>query len=143
MTIPDRVYGVLTDSTLLIPDQDAELLFSNMAELASLENGVLGYLNYYDTHPLDDLLEPGYGSWADKMNPVFNEKDKGYVLLVGETEIVPSFYIGESHFITYPGIPTTCTSRTSSTRTRPARQLDQSWWWGVSWAMIWTRSTAT
>jgi hypothetical protein len=105
VTIPTRVYGMLTDSTLLIPDEDAERLFSNMAELASLENGVLGYLQYYDTHPLDDLLEPGGRTWTDQLDPVFNEKDNGYVLLVGETEIVPSFYVGESNFATYPGIP--------------------------------------
>ena len=105
VTIPDRIYGVMTDNMLSEPDEDAELLFSNMAELASLENGVLGFLKHYDTHPLDDLLEPGYGSWNEKLSPAFDEKDQGYVLLVGETEIVPSFYIGESHFTTYPGIP--------------------------------------
>jgi uncharacterized repeat protein (TIGR01451 family) len=89
VTSPSRVYSVLADSN---PDRDAELLFSNMAELAALENGVVGFLLYYDTQTLNQRIEPG-GSWAEALSPSFSETDNGYVLIVGETEIVPSFYV--------------------------------------------------
>jgi hypothetical protein len=79
-------------------------VLASMAELAYLKNGVIGYLNSHDTHVLDDLVEPG-GDWAREMNSLFRHKDTGYLLIVGETEIIPSWYVGESHFVTYPGIP--------------------------------------
>jgi hypothetical protein len=96
VTHPDRVY-VLLDS----PSNDAEVLFSNMARLAALENGVLGYLLYYEADDLDDFVEPD-GWWAQALNPSFNQIDQGYVLIVGETEIVPSYYSGSSNFVTGP-----------------------------------------
>jgi hypothetical protein len=105
VTAPHFVYAYLTNSYQVSADPDAEWLFSNMAELASLENGVLGMLSWNRTQPLDDLLEPGNGSWADRLNPSFNEVDEGYVLIVGETEIVASHYAGGDNFTTYVGIP--------------------------------------
>ncbi|MGC9332622.1 MAG: C25 family cysteine peptidase, partial [Anaerolineae bacterium] len=86
-------------------DAKAETLFANMAELASLENGVLGYTySYSDKTILNEIIQPG-GQWAEALNPVFNETDQGYVLIVGETEIVKAWYVGESNFVTYVGIP--------------------------------------
>jgi hypothetical protein len=80
------------------------LLFANMAELASLKNGVLGYLYIYDDQSvLDDLIEPG-NYWAESLDPVFQEVDQGYVLIVGETEIVASNFIGSDKFFTGPNI---------------------------------------
>ena len=102
VTLPYRVYSLLAASPE--SDEGAEKLFSNMAELASLQNGVLGFPFYSHAGNLDDLIEPG-SLWTDALNPVFDEKDKGYVLLVGEVEIVSSYYMGEDHFTTYIGIP--------------------------------------
>ena len=101
VTFPSRVYDLLALAT---PDSNAERLFSNMAKLAALENGVLGFPFWLDVNNLDDLIEPD-GWWAQALNPVFNEKDNGYVLLVGETEIVASNYADSSNFWTYAGIP--------------------------------------
>lgn len=101
VTFPSRVYALLTDTT---PDPNAERLFSNMAKLAALENGVLGFPYWPGVNNLDDLIEPD-GWWAQALNPVFNEVDHGYVLLVGETEIVASNYADSSNFWTYAGIP--------------------------------------
>jgi hypothetical protein len=89
VTNHSRVYGMLANTS---PDRDAEVLFSNMAELASLKNGVLGFLSLYDTQQLDERIEPG-GLWAEALNPAFNAEDDGFVLLVGEAEIIPSFYV--------------------------------------------------
>jgi len=107
VTNPGRVFTELAGG-LDCGCQAAEVedLFANMAELASLKNGVLGYLaSYGDRAILDDLLEPGSGSWSDKLNPSFSEQDQGYVLIVGETEVVKSHYVGEDHFVTYPKVP--------------------------------------
>ncbi|MCA9933287.1 MAG: DNRLRE domain-containing protein [Anaerolineales bacterium] len=101
VTYPARVYALLTDTT---PDPNAERLFSNMAKLAALENGVLGFPYWSDVNTLDNLIEPD-GWWAQALNPVFNEVDHGYVLLVGEMEIVASNYADSSNFATYAGIP--------------------------------------
>jgi hypothetical protein len=90
VTNHSRVYAMLAST---YPDPDAEMLFSNMAELASLKNGVLGYLSLYETQQLDERLEPG-GLWATALNPTFSVEDDGFVLLVGEAEIIPSFDVG-------------------------------------------------
>ncbi|RLC94218.1 MAG: hypothetical protein DRI77_11145, partial [Chloroflexi bacterium] len=64
-------------------------LLSRMAELASLQNGVLAFLSSSDPATLDALLEPG-GMWADALHPNFRQAGTGYVLFVGESEIVPT-----------------------------------------------------
>ncbi|HNT78378.1 MAG TPA: DNRLRE domain-containing protein, partial [Anaerolineae bacterium] len=71
--------------------RELSLLLSRMAELAALKNGVLGFL------PLDPcgatleaLLSPG-GHWANALHPNFRGANAtGYVLLVGEQEIIPA-----------------------------------------------------
>ncbi len=81
-------------------------LLGQMAHLASLKNGVLGYLDSQDSLLLDRLVDPRKGlHWTASLHPNFGVKNKGYMLIVGETEIVPSFYVGESNFTTYAGIP--------------------------------------
>ena len=81
-------------------------LLGQMAHLAYLKNGVLGYLDSHDAALLDRLVDPRKGlHWTASLHPNFGVKNKGYMLIVGETEIVPSFYVGESHFTTYAGIP--------------------------------------
>ncbi|RMF56048.1 hypothetical protein D6745_00480 [Candidatus Woesearchaeota archaeon] len=74
---------------------EENLLLSSMAELASLENGVLGYIefgkstNYKTFH---NLITPG-GAWAKQMSYMFSNGYKGYLLIVGETEIFPSITV--------------------------------------------------
>ena len=62
-----------------------------MATLGLVRNGVLGFLDTYLTSTLNNLLEPG-GFFAESLHPVFKHNDNhGYVLIVGETEIVPAY----------------------------------------------------
>jgi hypothetical protein len=70
------------------PEEDRERLYSDMAELGREADGVIGY--YVDSHgfDLDDLLEPG-GYWHDSLHPNFRQTLQGYVLIVGEHEVVP------------------------------------------------------
>ena len=63
-----------------------------MAELAILRGGVLGYLREATAQQLLDLVEPG-GDWADQLHPRFAEALRGYLLIVGETEIVPAWSV--------------------------------------------------
>ena len=72
---------------------DLDPLLGTMAELASLKQGVLGYL---ETQSAPDvygaLVEPG-GGWAARLHPDFSTEGGGYMLIVGEPEIVPSWHI--------------------------------------------------
>jgi hypothetical protein len=68
-------------------------LLSDMADLARLQNGVLGYFKYgYWKYTLKGLISPG-GGWASKLHPNFSKVPGigGYVLIVGETEIIPAW----------------------------------------------------
>ena len=68
-------------------------LLGAMAELATLKLGVLGYLETPDPrHLLDALVEPN-GGWASRLHPAFSTEGGGYMLIVGETEIVPAWHI--------------------------------------------------
>ena len=68
-------------------------LLGTMAELATLKQGVLGYLETPDPrHLLDALVEPN-GGWAPRLHPAFSTEGGGYMLIVGETEIVPAWHI--------------------------------------------------
>ncbi len=71
---------------------DVNTLFSDMAHLATLRNGVLGYFSspYVSRDTIRDLIKPG-GDWAKKLNPKFSKPLEGYLLIVGETEIVPAW----------------------------------------------------
>ncbi len=68
---------------------DVNELLSTMAELAKEKNGVLGYISFPAyAYALRNLIrESPPGSWYEKLAPF------DYLLLVGETEIVPSFYM--------------------------------------------------
>jgi hypothetical protein len=83
VTNPSRLDSTYTNQA------DIKRLLSTMAELASLKQGVLGFVETYHFEILDTLLETG---WAPRLHPDFNsDQTKGYVLLVGETEIIPSW----------------------------------------------------
>jgi hypothetical protein len=69
---------------------DVDDLLSEMAQLAVNKLGVLGYLGTGDRLTFDNLIEPG-GDWAKKMHPDFSTPMGGYLLIVGETEIVPAW----------------------------------------------------
>ncbi|HQI87566.1 MAG TPA: DNRLRE domain-containing protein [Anaerolineae bacterium] len=70
--------------------RELSLLLSKMAELATYRNGVLGYLPINPCPAtLDALLAPG-GRWANALHPNFRAYHAGgYVLFVGEDEIIP------------------------------------------------------
>jgi len=76
--------------TSLGTQRELSLLLSRMAELATYRNAVLGYLPIsLCPTTLDALLEPG-GYWANALHPNFRAYHAGgYVLFVGEDEIIP------------------------------------------------------
>jgi hypothetical protein len=71
---------------------DVNALLSDMAHLATLRNGVLGYFSspYVSRDTIRNLIKPG-GGWAKRLHPDFSKPSKGYLLIVGETEIVPAW----------------------------------------------------
>ncbi|MEA2033503.1 MAG: C25 family cysteine peptidase, partial [Euryarchaeota archaeon] len=90
VTHPSRLFAWYKDS-------EVNVLLSEMAHLAYLETGVLGYLesSYTESaYNLDDLIEPD-GDWAKKLSYLFSTVYEGqcygYMLIVGETEIVPAW----------------------------------------------------
>ena len=95
VTVPDRLLA-------LNPSEGQEIdgLLSDMAELASLQQGALGYLRQPDRNILKALIKPG-GQWAKKLHPRFSSPAPvagwvvpdigGYLLIVGETEVVPAW----------------------------------------------------
>jgi len=72
---------------------DVNELLGTMAHLATLKHGALGYLeSNITTGALRDLIVPG-GRWAASLHPNFSTTGKGYMLIVGEVEIVPAWTI--------------------------------------------------
>jgi hypothetical protein len=71
-------------------------LLSGMAELAYHKKGALGYMSAYSPQALRDLLISG-GSWSSQMAPGW--ATNGYLLLVGENNIIPAWsrYIGTQY----------------------------------------------
>ena len=70
-------------------------LLSDMAELARYRNGALGYMETYDKNLLRKLIKPTFfffpniGQWSSKLKD--NWVSEGYLLIVGETEVVPAW----------------------------------------------------
>ena len=87
-------YLLLTDAQRLFninSNQEVNILLSTMAKLARYEEGVLGYSSYSDykhNQVIRDLIKHG-GEWNSKLKNGWSSK--GYLLLVGETEIIPSW----------------------------------------------------
>ncbi len=114
--IPDSTYfGATQQADYLIVTHPGELfarnpnspggvnaLLSEMAKLAKLKRGALGYLSGSDPDAvrnlLRDLIQPGASwtkaNWAYRLHPAFSTTSKGYLLIVGETEIVPAWEKG-------------------------------------------------
>jgi len=70
---------------------DIQELLSTMAEFAMAKHGALGYLDKNSAADFDKLIVPK-GSWAKALSPGFSKVGQGYLLIVGETEIVPSWH---------------------------------------------------
>ena len=68
-------------------------VMSEMARLASLKNGVLGYLQGSANRDSLDALVASGGAWNGRLAPAFDTVGEGYLLIVGETEIVDAFYL--------------------------------------------------
>ena len=87
-------YLILTDAHQLFDhytNQDVNDLLSTMAKLARYEEGVLGYSffgNYGPSQAILDLITHG-GEWSSKLKSGWSSN--GYLLLVGETEIIPTW----------------------------------------------------
>lgn len=87
-------YLILTDPHRLFyfnKNQDVNDLLSTMAKLARYEEGVLGYSTYeiaLHKQEIRDLIKYG-GEWSSKLKSGWSSN--GYLLLVGETEIIPTW----------------------------------------------------
>lgn len=73
-----------------------DLLLSTMAELAYEKQGALGYIDTYSETALRNLITSG-GSWSSRLKSGW--ASNGYLLLVGENQIVPGWsrYWGTRH----------------------------------------------
>nr|QNO54193.1 Tol-Pal system protein TolB [Methanosarcinales archaeon ANME-1 ERB7] len=80
VTYPPRLFGQYVDD-------DVNELLSSMASLGKEKGGVLGYLDSLNRFVFKDLIEPG-GDWSNRLRDDWTSE--GYLLIVGETEIVPS-----------------------------------------------------
>jgi len=85
--------------------EEMDALLEHMAELARYENGILGYLDPISDFYTIKALIRGDGTWGKMMHPNYRVYNKGYVMFVGEVEIVPSRYESTDVFTTSPGIP--------------------------------------
>ncbi len=94
ITSPGRLWSLATLPTWRAhagKEREFNRVLSGMADLAALRNGVLGFLpSDFTAAELDALLEPG-GRWANALHPNFRGYNgAGYVLFVGEDNIIPS-----------------------------------------------------
>ncbi|MBN1246105.1 MAG: hypothetical protein JXC32_00515 [Anaerolineae bacterium] len=70
---------------------NVNLLLMTMADLARLRLGVLGYLEEpVSAQDFDALITKG-GAWSVRMADEFETVGNGYVLIVGEQEVVPAW----------------------------------------------------
>ena len=94
-------------------DDDVNELLSSMASLGKEKGGVLGYLDSHNRFVFKDLIEPD-GDWSSRLRDDWTSE--GYLLIVGETEIVPSRDIYDTgirdttavDFSSGPVYPVTC-----------------------------------
>jgi hypothetical protein len=88
MTHPSRLFTNYVDA-------DVQELLSIMAGLAKAKEGTLGYLRFaaFSESDVKGLIEPG-GDWSSRLATGWTST--GYLLIVGETEIVPAREINDS-----------------------------------------------
>lgn len=87
-------YLIVTNPSFLIfwnafQRDEVDALLSDMAELAFKRNGVLGYLYVNNETTFRNLIRPT-GTWASELHPNFSKSLGGYLLIVGEIEIIPA-----------------------------------------------------
>jgi hypothetical protein len=105
-SIPQAVSRAFAASDYLIissPEKMAALnwtttkissLMGYMGRLAMLKNGILVYWPAAASKDsLNGLLQDN-SAWTNRLHPNFQMRGKGYVLLVGETNIIPSYTTG-------------------------------------------------
>ncbi len=77
-------------------DEEMGLLLRSMARLAWLRKGALAFLNPHAASTmrsnLCDLIWEG-GDWSEQLDPDYSSR--GYLLIVGESDIVPSWHHGD------------------------------------------------
>ena len=66
-------------------------VLAEMAHLAVLRNGVLGYLATADDETVLDALVSTNGGWTQQLHPDFAAPGLGYMLIVGESDVVPAW----------------------------------------------------
>ena len=72
---------------------NVNLLLMTMGDLARLKRGIVGYLEEpVAAQDFDDLITKG-GAWSARMDPEFETVGNGYVLIVGESEVVPGWTV--------------------------------------------------
>jgi hypothetical protein len=89
VTNPDRLHSHAWDSGAVNTVDD---LLAEMAHLAVLRNGVLGYLSIADDPTVLDGLVSTNGEWTVQLHPDFAAPGLGYMLLVGESDVVPAWH---------------------------------------------------
>jgi len=90
VTNPYRLYAMFNPGFYQGPTQataDVDGVLSRMAELAFHKQGSLGYNDQYDVASLVQLVHVG-GAWSSRL--VGGWTSNGYLLIVGETEVVPA-----------------------------------------------------
>ncbi len=88
ITSPQRMYELTWDML------EISTLMGDLARLAILKNGVLAYWpSGGDRSALNRLLEDN-SLWTNRLHANFEKRGKGYVLIVGESDVVPSFTAG-------------------------------------------------
>ena len=86
VTCPKRLYPAYDND-------DVHYLLRYCGQLARKKNGVLGYTEASTTAPQLKAMLRGNGAWGSYLAPSFRTLGGGYVLLVGEQNIVPSWEV--------------------------------------------------
>ena len=92
VTNPEKLYSFYDPNYYNGPSNatyKVNKILSNMASIAYEKKGVLGYFMANNNYALRDLLKPN-GAWSKQLDPGYTSD--GYLLLVGETNIIPGFY---------------------------------------------------
>jgi hypothetical protein len=90
-------YLLVTDPTKLYQYNSigsVNTLLSRMAELARLKSGILGYTNGVSPSRTKELIDQWGSQMMGSQGAAGGYSWNGYLLIVGEAEIVPSFMIG-------------------------------------------------
>ncbi len=90
VTCPTRLYAAYDDD-------DVDKLLNKCGRLAAKLNGVLGFTETSTTAPQLKTMLRGNGTWGSELAPAFRTLGTGYVLLVGEQNIIPAWEVTGLH----------------------------------------------